>query len=282
MANVRFFYLMISLTLAVMAEEFCLNLTPSSESNYYGPNPHGQRGPVGKAGPVGPPGPQGEVGNDGQCVCNFKKFNDITFTFPRTQQIEDWVRYLLPIPQLKELTACFWVTPSAFGDRFPVSYALGTAQNNAFLLKVKSSTQFHIHLNQRHDFSEMTFKINKQSHLCVGMSQPLRKVVVHQNGVKKDELELNDANYFFPGKGSLMFGQEQDDTFGSFDANQAFSGNLTNFMIYPRLLSDTEIRGIAFHCQHPDDVIIRPQLTNIEWNGQATVSHPVACPKVED
>lgn len=61
-----------------------------------------------------------------------------------------------------------------------------------------------------------------QTHLCIGMSQSAREVIVHQDGVLKQKIQLDSANYFLPGGGSLIFGQEQDSTFGGFNANQAF------------------------------------------------------------
>jgi len=180
---------------------------------------------------------------------------------------------------MKELTACFWVTPFSFtGDPYVISYAKESAKDNAMVIGLQATSQLDIYFNQHYQSSNIEFELNKQTHLCIGMLHSSRKVMVHQDAVLKQEITLNDENYFLPGGGSLMFGQEQDSTFGGFAANQAFSGNLTNFMMYPRLLTVDEIHKIAYNCQHPEHVIIRPQTNNIEWNGEATVSYPKECP----
>jgi hypothetical protein len=53
-----------------------------------------------------------------------------------------------------------------------------------------------------------------------------------------------------PTNGILVLGQEQDTPGGKFDASQAISGQLTQFGIWDRALSDYDIRKIAdAHCQ---------------------------------
>ena len=58
----------------------------------------------------------------------------------------------------------------------------------------------------------------------------------------------------------------------------SFSGEISNFVMWPRILTSTEIHGIVYDCEYPEDFVIRPQLTNIEWNGEAEVEILEECP----
>ena len=55
----------------------------------------------------------------------------------------------------------------------------------------------------------------------------------------------------FGSGGTLVFGQDQDALGGSFDGNQAFSGNLDEVRIWNRVLNDTEINNKINSCLYP-------------------------------
>jgi len=238
---------------------------------------------VGKAGPVGPKGEVGLKGEPGEpCSCDVDdvmkyRYDTTTFTFPRRGQTEDWVRYLPTVPQMSQLTVCYWITPFSIpsGDMFPISYAT-TANDNTLLLTVNAN-RIRPHFKPSYSIDGVRFQANQQTHICVSMSSEQRITKVFQDGKIAGQSQIN-ANTKVEGGGALVFGQEQDAVLGSFESGQAFSGSITNFMIYPRVLDDDEIYNIASHCKHPLDVLLRPQLHNVEKYGQAEITVSRKCP----
>ena len=57
-----------------------------------------------------------------------------------------------------------------------------------------------------------------------------------------------------------------------------FSGNITNLMIWPRVLSDQEINNIATKCECPQDYSVAMTMDRSELHGEAYYSVPDKCP----
>ena len=56
-----------------------------------------------------------------------------------------------------------------------------------------------------------------------------------------------------------------------------FSGNITNFMIWPRVLTDQEISNIARKCECPPDYSVAMTLDKVEMMGEATYTYLDGC-----
>ena len=57
-----------------------------------------------------------------------------------------------------------------------------------------------------------------------------------------------------------------------------FSGNITNLMIWPRVLTDQEISNIANECLCPQDYSVAMTMDKSEMYGEAYYSVPEECP----
>ena len=58
-----------------------------------------------------------------------------------------------------------------------------------------------------------------------------------------------------------------------------YSGEITNFMIYKRVLRDDEIFAIFSNCTHPLDVAIRPQIGNVRsYRSAEIMENSTYCP----
>ena len=80
----------------------------------------------------------------------FADYHDISFRFPRHNNIEDWVKYLPTVPQLYEWTMCLWVTMYHVAGSHLVSYAYGDMFNGV-IIAVDSRTRLRAHIhNYRH------------------------------------------------------------------------------------------------------------------------------------
>ena len=59
-----------------------------------------------------------------------------------------------------------------------------------------------------------------------------------------------------------------------------FRGNITNFMIWPRVLTAEEISNIAHNCQCPSDYAVIMNDDDISLHGAARRNVVGACPTV--
>ena len=57
-----------------------------------------------------------------------------------------------------------------------------------------------------------------------------------------------------------------------------FSGNITNLMVWPRILSDQEIKNIATKCECPQGYSVAMTMDKSELYGEAYYSVPDECP----
>ncbi|XP_076806533.1 neuronal pentraxin-2-like isoform X1 [Clavelina lepadiformis] len=82
-----------------------------------------------------------------------------------------------------------------------------------------------------------------------------------------------------PRRGYMIFGQVQDDVNArNLEENQAYNGNITNLMIWPRVLSQNEIINLAYNCECPVDYVIALTRNRVELFGEAYYSIPDTCP----
>ena len=90
-------------------------------------------------------------------------YDDITFTFPRLGQTEDWVKYLQPMPRLSELTLCYWIKPFKLpsGDLYPISYAT-SAHDNTFLMTVSEANRIKPQFKAAYTVNGVSFQENHQ------------------------------------------------------------------------------------------------------------------------
>jgi len=224
---------------------------------------------------------QAQVSLQGTCPVA-SGYDDTTFLFPRSGQTEDWIKYQPAVPEMSELTLCFWMTIFEIGYdgfAFPVSYA--TPDNsNTMAVRISQNKRLAVWLKTLFVFWEVEdFEENQQTHICVGMSVTSNILKAYKDGNLEDSKACTDECEV-EGGGALIFGQEQDSLYGGFDSGQAFSGTITNFMIFPRLLTDDEVYEIAHNCNYPTDVLLRPQIADVQKFGQAEVSLQGTCPVV--
>ena len=103
------------------------------------------------------------------------------------------------------------------------------------------------------DMTEMKFM--EWMHVCTTIETVssndttiVTKVSTYQDGELADEdMPVNDAGDVIPvdGDGVLVLGQDQDSPGGNFDKDQAFSGEISQFGIWKRVLTVEEIQEMA-------------------------------------
>ncbi|CAK8690771.1 neuronal pentraxin-2-like isoform X2 [Clavelina lepadiformis] len=234
--------------------------------------PKGEHGTAGKRGPKGERGSPGHPWGHGGCPT-------ITYHFPRDDQIADYVWYRSYVPRMIEATACAWLETSDFHDDIAswVSYAI-PGQNNEFLLSIRTKTTADIYIGgQSHKLLLPDLSSMNKFHACVWFSNKTRQTGIYINSERVSTLPLK--GFVSQGGGSMIFGQDQDDVnAGSLAENQAYNGNITNLMIWPRVLSQNEINNLAYNCQCPVDYVIALTLDRVELFGEAHYSIPDTCP----
>jgi len=204
---------------------------------------------------------------------------DIKFTFPRQESTADWVKYIRPVPRMEEFTMCFWISPEDIKNPYVVSYARSSDYNHFSVQIVDENTlRVWVDSSYYYDFKGFKFDIGQKVHLCVSLTLYSNVLTVYENGAFKERRDVTHSTSHILGDGTLIFGQDQDNVGGGFHSSEAYKGEISDFIIWPRTLSAMEVRGVANSCSYPKDYIIRPQMTNIEWSGNVFISIDNVCP----
>ncbi|XP_078492806.1 C-reactive protein 1.4-like [Ciona intestinalis] len=200
-----------------------------------------------------------------------------TFHFPTAHQTTDWIRYIHYFPNLQEVTACAWVTPYDLSYQSTLfSYAIN-GNFEEFTVFLDGPALLRVLVSQTgHDVIIPTLHENEKTHICFWFSQSLNQVGAQINGIKSNKVVYLGNNYI-QGGGKLFFGQEQDSLGGSFDSQQSFSGEITDFTMWPRVLDSIEMAKIATTCEYPHDIILQPTIDKIEKNGDVTITYSEKC-----
>uniref|UniRef100_A0A3B3VBY2 Neuronal pentraxin 1 like n=2 Tax=Poecilia TaxID=8080 RepID=A0A3B3VBY2_9TELE len=165
-------------------------------------------------------------------------------TFPlRTNYM--YAKVKKSLPEMYALTVCMWLKSNASpGVGTPFSYAV-PGQANELVLIEWGNNPMEILINDK--VAKLPFLINdgKWHHICVTWTTRDGVWEAYQDGVKRGGGENLAPYHPIKPQGLLILGQEQDTYGGGFDATQAFVGDLANFHIWDRKLSEGEIYNLA-------------------------------------
>ncbi|KAG9340346.1 hypothetical protein JZ751_021459 [Albula glossodonta] len=164
-------------------------------------------------------------------------------SFPvRTNYMYGLVKH--PIPEMYSFTACLWLRPKEGGIGTPFSYSV-PGQPNELVLLQGVHNPVELLINDKVAQLPLSLPLDSWQHVCV--SWTLRDGVwqAYQGGKLKGEGEGLAAWHPIRPGGVLVLGQEQDTMGGRFDASQALVGELSQFNLWDRVLTPTEISSLA-------------------------------------
>jgi len=218
-------------------------------------------------------------------ISKTKQHDDITFTISETSANTSGVEYLPELPDLYDYTVCLWVTPFHLGRVSNINVSklslptLVSIERKRFLMSLDSINHFWLNIGIKSKrYKNYKLPPNKSTHICLSTSTKHNKLELFYNGLSYNV----DEDYFGPPipRGSfLSLGNRQLTTLtGDCCYTDVFRGNITNFVIFPRLLTNEEVYNIAHNCIYPVDVIVRPQLPDVSLHGGATATILDVCP----
>uniref|UniRef100_A0A672GDT5 Pentraxin family member n=1 Tax=Salarias fasciatus TaxID=181472 RepID=A0A672GDT5_SALFA len=157
---------------------------------------------------------------------------------------ENYVSFSVSLPDLPELSVCLWLRVEASPIGTLLSYATDNNDNQLVLyglyrrLPVASLLDAHWH------------------HLCVVWSS-IQGRFWHYT----DRYLISSGSNFrkaweIPGGGSVVLGQEQDSVGGGFDPAEGFAGQIAGFRMWNRVLSASEVEGVASGRGVPRGVVL--------------------------
>ncbi|XP_069052977.1 neuronal pentraxin receptor b [Lepisosteus oculatus] len=148
------------------------------------------------------------------------------------------------VPEMYSFTACLWLRPSSPGIGTPFSYSVPKQPNEIVLLQgVHNPVELLI--NDKVAQLPLQLDQGKWHHVCV--SWTLRDGVwqAYQDGRLRGQGENLAAWHPIRPGGVLILGQEQDTLGGRFDASQALVGELSQFNLWDRVLTPSEVASLA-------------------------------------
>lgn len=195
----------------------------------------------------------------------------IKMGFPRVLQTTDYIRLMATFPDISDITMCAKVHFNSTGD------ICGTLLSYATMEEVNEM----LILNRAVVFGKTKFKLpenlgspNSNQHFCLvsSFSDNTRHVKAYIAGINQfSASNSRKAQRLIKGGGYFLFGQDQDEFMGGFEARQSYYGDIDNFSIWDRALSDDEIANVYHKCGCKTEASIIPTENNIELVGAATL-----------
>ncbi|XP_066563727.1 neuronal pentraxin receptor [Amia ocellicauda] len=167
--------------------------------------------------------------------------------FPsRTNSMHAVVRQA--VPELYSMTACLWLRPRGGDVGTPFSYSVPGQPNELVLLQGPHSP-VELLINDKVAQLPLQLSGDVWQHVCVSWTLRDGAWWAYQDGQLRGQGENLAAWHPIRPGGVLILGQEQDTLGGRFDATQALVGELAQFNMWDRLLSPSEVGGLA-SCSH--------------------------------
>ncbi|KAA8584882.1 hypothetical protein FQN60_003576 [Etheostoma spectabile] len=186
-------------------------------------------------------------------ICNV----DSMLFFP-SASAENYVTFFRTLPDLPELSVCLWLRVMGSHVGTLLSYATND-NDNQLVLYGRNSSAPSASFSASSSFS-LDFVIgdpvyrrlpvsslldNRWHHVCVLWSS----IQGHFWHYSDHRLTSSGSNFRkgweIPGGGSVILGQEQDTVGGGFDPAEGFAGQMAGFRVWSRVLSPSEVEGVA-------------------------------------
>lgn len=197
--------------------------------------------------------------------------------FP-TAAVENYVTFSLTLPNLPELSVCLWLRVEASHVGTLLSYATDDNDNQLVLYGRNSSASSASLSASSPSFSHPSSSAFSPSSYVSSSTPSLDFVIGDPVYRRLPVSSLLDARWHhlcivwssiqgrfwhyidqrltssgsnfrkgweIPGGGSVVLGQEQDTVGGGFDPAEGFSGQVAGFRVWNRVLSPSEVEGVA-------------------------------------
>ncbi|XP_070837854.1 pentraxin-4 [Chaetodon trifascialis] len=177
-------------------------------------------------------------------ICNV----DSILFFP-TAAAENYVTFSLTLPTLPELSVCLWLRVESSHVGTLLSYATDDNDNQLVLYGRNSSSSpsldFVIGDTVYRPLPVPSLLDARWHHLCIVWSS-IQGRFWHYSDRRLTSSGSNfRKGWEIPGGGSVVLGQEQDVVGGGFDPAEGFSGQVAGFRVWNRVLSPSEVEGVA-------------------------------------
>ncbi|XP_051572208.1 uncharacterized protein LOC127451501 [Myxocyprinus asiaticus] len=151
------------------------------------------------------------------------------------------------IPPLHALTVCMWLKPAKSIMGTAVSYAVSD-QSHEFVLQQLVHGPIELVINNEVALLPLNLTVGRWQHMCVSWNRWSGAWHAYLRGKQKSEgNDLATRHTIRPG-GTLILGQEQSSMGGLyFEASRVLVGELSQFNMWDRPLSHSEISALA-HC----------------------------------
>ncbi|XP_067898299.1 pentraxin-related protein PTX3-like [Heterodontus francisci] len=149
---------------------------------------------------------------------------------------------------LSSFTACIWVKVTDLLEK-TIVFSYGTKRNpyQIQLYFNRSSTVLSVHSDTSKIVAEDVISLDHWTHFCATWSAEEGNATLWVNGKLAAASSGMAVGHNIPNGGILQLGQERNGccTGGGFDKNLAFSGKLTGFNIWDRVISEHEIQDLT-------------------------------------
>ncbi|XP_071370418.1 uncharacterized protein ptx4, partial [Centroberyx affinis] len=199
-------------------------------------------------------------------ICNV----DSMLFFP-SASVENYVTFSLSFPDLPELSVCLWLRVESGRLGTLLSYATDDNDNQLVLYGRDASASsssppsssasspafsppsspsspsldFVVGDPVYRRLAAASLLDGRWHHLCVLWSSIQGRFWHYADRRLASSGSSFRKGWEVPGGGSVVLGQEQDTVGGGFDAAEGFAGRLAGFRVWDRVLSSSEVEGVA-------------------------------------
>ncbi|XP_039271770.1 C-reactive protein-like [Styela clava] len=208
-----------------------------------------------------------------------EKCPQTAYIFPGGQQTTDFIRLKSPIPQMRELSICAWMTPKSGSNVKGAFVSYSTSRmDNAFLVFFEGGSKLTLYYNQVNSPDTTNFRMTTRTHFCISLETFLGTAKIYVNGALFQTRTFASERNEIEGGGGFIIGQEQDSFVGGFDGSQSFAGVIENFMMWNRALSPEEITTLYQDpCMCPKHHMLHLALHEIQVYGKVTAQAVDGC-----
>ncbi|XP_070575057.1 uncharacterized protein [Ptychodera flava] len=157
------------------------------------------------------------------------------------------------VPEMTDMTMCLWEKATAESPDYAalVSYSIEGEANEVLL---SNTVSLDLYIESESSRSDLFCTDGSWHHVCVTWSSAAGTWALYDNGQLYESGSGLNPGHVIGAGGVLVLGQDQDETRGGYDAEQAFIGSITGFNMWSRVLSAQEVSQVNGDCSVGGDV----------------------------
>ncbi|XP_014668707.1 PREDICTED: neuronal pentraxin-1-like [Priapulus caudatus] len=194
-----------------------------------------------------------------------------------TKDTESYAIFPAAIPELSELSVCFWMRTTDWDSELVVLSYATPDNDNEIVIYLPGEDKIRFYVAGQYKEAVANVRDGRFHQICMIWRKQLGNWAIYIDASRASAGIGLSSGVTIKDDGVLVIGQEQDELAGDFDYNQAYIGELSDLNVFNRSLTDNEVNVMSRTCYYDGGNVLRWYDVRGGLRGNPKFYSPTAC-----